>query len=304
MRPLLAALVLAAAAAPAFAQTYTPPPHGETFLADDAGLLDAAARERVEELAHRVAEEDGVTLAVLTLRRTDGVAPKKIAVDTLNVWRVGRRSVLLLVCMEPHELYIQPGTDLNSVFDELTSSAICHDTIAPVMRTGAYGKAVETGLAAIVARLQVRDGSSTASEDSTASQGSSMVRTSISSISTSTVVVGASDVIALGIIGTLTCGVPLALIALVVFIISRIVRALRRKCPKCQVAMRSSSRTLEAATYASHGRGETTYSCTTCGFSEVVPYTISMLSDTSSNDTSSSSSSISSDGSGGGGSSW
>jgi uncharacterized membrane protein YgcG len=151
VRPWLACLLMlygpVAAAGPAL-----PRPVGALVL-DEAELLSREEAAELRERMRRTEDERGVRLAVVTLRNTDGESPKSIAVRALNQWQVGRRSVLLLVSMQPRELYIQPGTELASRFDDEWSSDTCRTVIAPRMRENRRGAALLAGLDAIASRL-------------------------------------------------------------------------------------------------------------------------------------------------------
>src|SRR5438105_1397691 len=78
----------------------------DTWVVDAAGLLSASEATAIDLYGARVERERGVRLAVLTLSSLDGRDPKVVAVDTLNTWRAGRRSVLLLVSLSPRKLYL------------------------------------------------------------------------------------------------------------------------------------------------------------------------------------------------------
>src|SRR5690348_5106131 len=103
---LLLVPALVAAAAPVFAQAPVPPRPAGSFVSDAAGILTQDERASLEAIAARSESEDGVRLAVLTLPSSNGEEPKSIAVRTLNSWNAGRRSVLLLVILDPRKLYV------------------------------------------------------------------------------------------------------------------------------------------------------------------------------------------------------
>lgn len=282
-------------ATPARAQAPVPEPPADGWVVDGAGLLKPGEIEALREHARTCEREEGVRLAVLTLADARGEEPKAIAVRTLNEWRLGRRSVLLLVVMNPKKLYLQPGIELNATFDEPTSSALCRDAVAPKMRT-APGEALLAGLKAIHARVKMPQPSSPSARASS----------------------GTIDLS--GPLGCGCCG-GTGLVGLVgLFFVSR---RFAKKCASCGGRLSGTSRTAVPATYASAGKGERCFSCRGCGASFVEPFVIPMLlestlststwdsssssssydsgSSSSSSDSGSSSSS-SSDGSGGGGS--
>jgi uncharacterized membrane protein YgcG len=176
---------------------------------------------------------------------------------------------MLLVIMEPHRLYIQPGTALADTLDESTSSSICSTVIAPRMRAGDHVGAIDDGLHAIV--------------DHITESGERRV---------------------LGGVPVSVIFAALGCACFVLLLVALVVLA-RRKCNQCGRRMRKSSQTLVPATYSNSGQGEATYSCA-CGNTYAELFIIAMLTESTSSSSSdwSSSSSSSSDGSGGGGSSW
>src|SRR5581483_6876841 len=108
----------------------------------------AACEARLSSLE----QSSGARLVVVTVADAQGSAPKTIAVNTLNRWQVGPRSVCLLICVKPRELYIQPGTELSPKLDDATCRAICVGVIAPHMKTD-RARAIQDGLEAIAKRL-------------------------------------------------------------------------------------------------------------------------------------------------------
>jgi uncharacterized membrane protein YgcG len=149
MRTLVVCALLLAA--PAVRAADLPPaPNG--VVADVAHLYSPDERAAFEALGRQILADQKVVLRVLTLPDSKGEAPKAIAVRTLNSWKVGERSVLLLVVMNPRALYLQPGTALSSIFDARTSAAIC-EGMAPQMRSKAFADAAQTGLWGIRNRL-------------------------------------------------------------------------------------------------------------------------------------------------------
>jgi uncharacterized membrane protein YgcG len=313
---LLVAAALLFAASPIFAQAPVPPAPAGSFVSDAAALLTASERAAIEEIAARSEREDGVRLAVLTLQASKGEEPKSIAVRTLNAWNVGRRSVLLLVVMDPRKLYVQPGTDLAPLFDETTASSICSSVVAPKMRSGDRAGAIRAGLEAIRARVKTSvspSGATGTPRPLAAPRPPEPVHSSAgSALLGFTILGGIFGVVALAIGGVCWA----------------IFKTTRRPCQRCGAQLSRQSRTVTPATEYATGAGETVDSCGRCGFFEVAPFVIPVVtashydssSDTSSyssSDTSSyssgsdswssssdSSSSSSSDGSGGGGSDW
>ena len=290
-----AGLAFVLLATPAFAARLPAPPHGA--VADGAGILTADEIRAAEDAAQALESERHARVVILTIADADGESPKQIAVRALNEWNVGRRSVLLLIQLNPRQLYLQPGTELAPVFDEATSSGICARIVAPEMKAGRRGAAVLAGIAAI---------SSTLAAPGPAQLAGTAPIPRQAPVSVSTPAPRSTGIGSIGVVllGALAC--PLLFLMRQFFV---------RKCPKCSTAMSSTSRVLQQPTYSSKGMGESHFRCPGCNYSFVEGYTIAMLTQSSDSDTWSGGSSSgfdggssgggsSSDGSGGGGSSW
>lgn len=286
------------------------PPAPAGVVADSAGLFSRDDRAKLEAFGAQVLSERGVGLRVLTIPDAAGEDPKAIAVRALNQWRVGQKSVILLIVMNPRSLYLQPGTSLASTFDASTSSQICASVVAPPMRARTFGAAALAGLGAVRNRLALPPAARSADPPRRpahppAPRGFDQdARDALAY---------AVEAFHADIIG------GFAVLAWSLFWIFSKVFA--KKCPDCRVRMSRTSRAIEAATFQGPGFGEHTYTCGKCGHVEAEAYLIGkrLFGMDSSGDTyeagtrdswdsgsgsSSSDTRPSSDGSGGGGSSF
>lgn len=288
------------------------PPAPPGVVADTARLFSDADRAKLEALGAQVQRERGAFLRVLTIPDAKGEDPKAIAVRALNQWRVGQKSVLLLVVMNPRSLYLQPGTALASAFDASTSSRICASIVAPQMRAKAYGPAALAGLGAVRDRLVQppvahRAGSPPATRASSFARGP--VKSGPDGWDAFTYAVNTFHLDFVG--GLAVAAWPLFWVYSWVF---------ARKCENCGVRMSRQNRVIEAATFTTRGLGERVFTCGGCGHVETEVYetrkrwgydssgdtgaasTGDSYDSGSSSSSSSSDSGSSSDGSGGGGS--
>src|SRR5579872_2631350 len=99
MRTICAVFVVLLVSSPVLAQ-------GRTFVEDRASILSPSELAAIESRVQSFAAREHVQLAVLTVADAGTSSPKAIAVSTLNEWNAGQRSVLLLVCMNPHAVYV------------------------------------------------------------------------------------------------------------------------------------------------------------------------------------------------------
>lgn len=274
-------LAFLALSSPGWALARVPAAAPPSWIHDGAGLLTPEELTALTTRKEQLEQQTGVRLVVLTLASAEGESPKEIAVRTLNAWNAGRGSVLLLVLMSPRELYIQPGTDLATVLDSETASAICSDVVAPRMRGGDRAVALREGLEAIAARLAQGRGPPLQQPDPSGSPD------------------WLAWVAGLGAVAGAGWGLS---------------RLRGRKCQLCGTRMKQSKEVITRPTSSSAGQGRRHYQCRSCGLSFSEEYVIASLGESatisasssaaSSSSDSSSSSSSSSNGSGGGGSSW
>jgi uncharacterized membrane protein YgcG len=261
------------------------------WVRDEASLLSADDVRELEDASNRLFETQGIRVGVVTLTDTLGRQPKQVAVDTLNDWAPGPRSALVLVSLNPRELWLQPGTQLATVLDEPTSRSICQDTLAPEVRVGR----AKAGLMGALWRIGQAAAHPAAAAPVSVLSGLSLSR------------LGSFPLI----LGLLVAGLG------VFFGVRRMNQPVCNGCGRR--GMTRNRQILEYPTTLSSGTAEETYTCG-CGSSLKRTVTLAMLgSSTSSTDSSWSSDSFgssdlgggggdsggsSSDGSGGGGSSW
>lgn len=145
---LMAALAcVAMLATPAVAQDHT------GWLADNANMLGEQERQSIQSAIETVYQATGTRVCVRTISSSNGDDVKHIAVQTLNAWNPGPRSVMILVCLEPRMIYLQPGTNLKFVFEGDTATGICRNTIAPHFKAGNHANGILAGIQAVQTRL-------------------------------------------------------------------------------------------------------------------------------------------------------
>lgn len=134
-------------ATPAAAQNHT------GWLADNANMLGEQEQSQIRAAIDRAYQATGGRVCVRTISSSNGDDVKHIAVQTLNQWNPGPRSVMILVCLEPRMIYLQPGTELKYVFDSDAATGICHNTIAPHFKAGNHAAGLLAGIQAVESRL-------------------------------------------------------------------------------------------------------------------------------------------------------
>lgn len=144
---LLAAV--AAWAGSASAQGLQPVPPLSARVVDTAGLLDAGARQRIEETLAALEREKGTQVAFLLVAST---APEDIASYANrvgNAWKIGRRGVgdgvLLVVARDERAVRIEVAKTLEGAIPDLAAKMIIDEAITPAFRRGDYAAGLQDG---------------------------------------------------------------------------------------------------------------------------------------------------------------
>lgn len=144
-RARLAAVVLLLL--PLLAEASLPVPELTGPVVDQAGLLDAGSRRRIEALAraaHAQQGERGVQLQYLIVRSLDGEAIEDFSMRVAEAWKLGSAAeddgVLLTVAVEDRAVRIEVGQGIEGGLTDVQSSRIIRNTIAPAFRAGRFGE--------------------------------------------------------------------------------------------------------------------------------------------------------------------
>jgi uncharacterized membrane protein YgcG len=241
------------------------------WVEDGAELLTPDEVRELNTYSDRLLTDRGVRLGVLTVKVSLGETPKEIAVRTLNAWNPGPRSALLLVSMNPRELYLQPGTALAPTFDERTATDICRNTIGPALRAGRSKEALLAGFTRIASILD---------------------RPAIPPPPIAT----RPQPPLFDFMGLACLALPVGLVVLVVVLVLNS----GQKCPRCRKKMIRQRTVIQQATYVAAGIAEDVFSCA-CGHSFRRSVNLAALSSASGIDSTSGFSGFDNSGGGGGG---
>jgi uncharacterized protein len=153
-------LALLVAAAPAYAQLQ-PVPALTGHLVDDAGMLDAAQRGKLEAVLADYEAKTGSQIAVLTVKSTAPEAIEQFSIRVVEAWKLGRKGVddgvLLMVARDnPAALRrsrIEAGRGVQGVLTDAQSKRVLQDVIAPHFKTQNYYDGLVAGVGAIATLL-------------------------------------------------------------------------------------------------------------------------------------------------------
>ena len=155
-RPLIALLVLAAAAE-ARAQQLPPCPPTDAFIVDQAHLLNDSERSAIQEHCVRSWREQHVAIVVLTVPSMAacggaGATIETFAARVFESWG-GKRSnwtegVLVIVSAGDRKSRIECGRGWNGRLSA-TANSIMQGTMVPSFKRNAYGAGIVAGVAAL-----------------------------------------------------------------------------------------------------------------------------------------------------------
>jgi uncharacterized protein len=157
MRLTIFALLVCCWAVPALAADFQIPPTPDRFVTDNAGALSSGARATIESTLQTYAKSTGHQILVWIGQTTGDVPLETWTVETVNKWKVGRRSyddgAVLFLFMQDHKIRIEVGYGLEGALTDADSDRIIRHVIAPAMRSGDMDGAVSAGVAAMLATI-------------------------------------------------------------------------------------------------------------------------------------------------------
>jgi uncharacterized protein len=140
LRPLALALLLPAVAA---AQAPIPPLTGP--MVDTAGLLDAGARRRLENLARSARAREGgesVQLQYLLVRSLAGEPIEEYSIRVAEAWKIGTKGrdngLLVTVAVDDRQFRIEVGGGLEGEIPDVLARRIGDQIIRPAFQAGRF----------------------------------------------------------------------------------------------------------------------------------------------------------------------
>jgi uncharacterized protein len=125
---------------------------------DEANLLSADQRQRIEAKLAQFERQTGNQVAVLTVDSLEGEAIEDFANKVGRTWALGQKGkdngVLLLVAKQDRKMRIEVGYGLEPVLTDLQTSIIQNQVIIPYFKRGDYGGGIEAGVDAILSTIQ------------------------------------------------------------------------------------------------------------------------------------------------------
>jgi uncharacterized protein len=156
-----ASLALTLAMAGAARAQLAPVPPLTGHVTDQAGMLDASQRARLEAVLTDYEARTGSQIAVLLVKSTEPEQIEQYSIRVADAWKLGRKGVddgvLLLVAKDNpsalRRLRIEAGRGVQGVLTDAQSKRILQDVIAPHFRQNQYYDGLVAGVGAIATLL-------------------------------------------------------------------------------------------------------------------------------------------------------
>ncbi len=125
---------------------------------DEANLIPAEQRQRIEAKLAQFERQTGNQVAVLTIGSLEGEAIEDYANKVARTWALGQKGkdngVLLLVAHQDRQMRVKVGYGLEPVLTDLQTSLIQNQVIIPYFKRGDFGGGIEAGVDAMLSALQ------------------------------------------------------------------------------------------------------------------------------------------------------
>ena len=255
----LSLAVAACAARPARAESpgdiANPQAARRSWVADNAGVLDASTERKLDDLINGVKSRTGAEIVVVTVKNLDGRSVEDFANDLFNRWKIGSKAnddgVLLLAAISDRKLRIEVGDGAEATITDGQAGQIVRGIIAPRFKAGDFGGGVYNGAFAVAQKFDpsLKNAPAPATNSGSGAQPSNSdspfaVPGDDAATAPDAPNFGASprensDGQGAPLVGWLILGIiPLGAVGLIVLVVVLIVRGSRPpQCPQCQTAM-------------------------------------------------------------------
>jgi len=159
LRPLLLALLLAALAGAATAQTIPPRPSpAEGLVIDRANLLAPGERQSLNQRLIAFDDSTSNQIVVVILPTLDGDDPNVVATEIGQRWGVGQggkdNGVVFLVSTGDRQVFIATGFGLEGAIPDAVAGRIIRRVIVPQFRQGQFYSGISDAVDALMAAAE------------------------------------------------------------------------------------------------------------------------------------------------------
>lgn len=118
------------------------------YVNDFANVIGRDHRRQMEDVAIALRDEQGVELAVVTIRTAAPLTPKDYATQLFNEWGIGGpedSGLLILLSVDDREIQVEVGYGLEGVLPDGKVGAILDQAVVPHLAKGEYGQGLLAG---------------------------------------------------------------------------------------------------------------------------------------------------------------
>lgn len=151
-----AGLIFAALQASAQSKEEFTPPSLTDPVVDQAGMIDAATERKLNRALHKLWDEGGSQVAVLTVSSLKGLPIERASIQVAEDWKLGTKEkdngVLLMVAHEDRKIRIEVGGGLEGKLTDVEAHRIIDQKITPLFKAGHFTDGILVGVSQIVNR--------------------------------------------------------------------------------------------------------------------------------------------------------
>lgn len=124
-------------------------PQPTSYVSDFAGVVDAASKANIEQIAGQVASKAHATIEVVTVKSLDGEPIEEFTTALEDKWKVGPKGsdkgILMVFAIQEHKRRIEVGYGLEGILNDAKVGDIGRSMV-PELKEGQYGPGIQMGV--------------------------------------------------------------------------------------------------------------------------------------------------------------
>jgi uncharacterized protein len=142
-------LLLLVAVSPAIAENVATIPAPTGYIDDYAGVISAPAKSDMEDLARELHDKTKAQVFLVTIKTLEGEPVETFANELFAKWKIGEkktdRGVLMLFAIKDHKRWIEIGYGLEGILNDAKVGDIGREMV-PDLKAARYDEATKIGL--------------------------------------------------------------------------------------------------------------------------------------------------------------
>lgn len=130
-------------------------PRLQGYVNDYAGMLSAAAAQKIQSQLRSFEQSDSTQIVVLTIPTLDGENLEDFSIRVAEAWKIGQKGkdngAIILIVRKERKIRIEVGRGLEGRLTDLVSGRIIQYEIAPSFKAGDYAGGIEKGVSSVIA---------------------------------------------------------------------------------------------------------------------------------------------------------